>query len=122
MQQLWHFLHLLGWKDRYLEIMQQYGATSFRLLSADKQLECVDYLKTEWNNRTKRPRSAVIHYLCIMPNYDYTTGEGKPNYEKIDQWVESKFKKPLNKLSLAELNKCVSAVKFWYGKEITKSK
>lgn len=94
--------------------------TSIKNLSAQRQEELVDHLQTEWNNRSKRPRGTVIHYLCVMPGYEFKTAAGEPNYEKIDEWVKTKMKgKTLNKLSLSELNVCVSAVKQWYAKALT---
>ena len=114
----YYYLNQLGWQDRYIEILKPHGVTSVKHLSAQKMEEVVDGLKSEWSSRSKRPRGTVIHYLCIMPNYEYKTASGDPNYEKIDQWTLSKFGKELNRLSLPELNKAVSAVKQWYGKEL----
>lgn len=119
LQRFWYLLKLLGWD--HFEVLKPHGVTSFKYLNMQKQEELVDYLQGEWNSRSKRPRGAVIHYLCIMPNYDFKTISNEPNYEKIDEWVTGKFGKPLNRLSLAELNKCVSAVKGWYQKELNKT-
>jgi len=117
LQRFWFLLNLLGWN--YYEVLRPHGVTSFKHLSIQKQEELVDYVQREWNSRSKRPRGAVIHYLCIMPGYDYKTVTGDPNYEKIDEWVKNKMNnKPLNRLSLAELNKCVSMVKQWYNKQL----
>lgn len=116
----WWLLNQLGWKDRYYEVLKPHGVTSIKYLSPQKMDEVVDGLSAEWKSRSKRPRGTVIHYLCIMPNYSYKTAAGEPNYEKIDEWVKSKFNKELNKLTLQELNKAVSAVKGWYGKELKK--
>jgi hypothetical protein len=118
LQRFWYLLMLLGWKDRVFEVLKPHGVTSFKFLSMQKQEEVVDYLQTEWNTRSKRPRGAVIHYLCIMPGYDFKNILGEPNYEKIDEWVNSKMGKPLNKLSLQELNKTVTMVKQWYNKQL----
>ena len=119
LQRFWYLLKLLGWN--YYEVLKPHGVSSFKYLSAQRQEEIVDYLQREWNSRSKRPRGAVIHYLCMMPNYNFKTITGEPNYEKIDEWCAGHFKKPLNRLSLAELNKAVSAVKAWYGKELKKT-
>lgn len=109
----------LGWKDRHYEVLKPYGVTSIKVLSLEKLEELLDHLQSEWNSRSKRPRSAVIHYLCIMPGYNFKTAAGEPNYEKIDEWVKSKMKsKPLNRLSLPELNECVTMVKRWYEKQL----
>ena len=117
LQRCWYLLNLLGWN--YLEVLKPHGVTSFKHLSMQKQEELVDYLQREWNSRSKRPRGAVIHYLCIMPGYDFKTLTGEPHYDKIDEWVKTKMNgKPLNKLSLSELNKCVSMVKQWYNKQL----
>lgn len=117
-QKFFYLLKLLGWEDQQYKILGQHGATSIKNLSPQKQEEIADFLQQEWNNRSKRPRGAVIHYLCIMPGYDYKTAAGDPNYEKIDEWVTSKMGKALNKLSLSELNKAVTMVKQWYNKEL----
>lgn len=117
----WYLINQLGWKDRYYELLNPHGVTSIKHLSPQKMEEVVDSLQSEWNTRSKRPRSTVIHYLCIMPNYNYKTLSNEPNYEKIDEWVNSKFGKELNKLTLKELNSCVSAVKGWYAKELKKT-
>jgi len=119
-QHFWLLLALLGKKEEYFTVLKPYGVTSFAYLSVQRQEELIDDLKREWSSRSKRPRGAVIHYLCIMPGYNYKTASGEPNYEKIDEWVKSKFKKQLNHLTLAELNKAVSAVKGWYEKELKK--
>lgn len=119
LQRFWYLLSLLGWKDKHFEVLKPYGVTSFKNLSMEQQEELADHLQTEWNTRSKRPRGAVIHYLCIMPGYNYKTAADQPNYEKIDEWVASKFDgKVLNQLSLSELNKAVSAVKQWYRKQL----
>ena len=119
LQRFWMLLKLLGWE--YLEVLKPHGVTSFKYLSMQKQEDLVDYLQREWNSRCKRPRGAVIHYLCIMPDYDFKTLTGDPNYEKIDEFISGKMKgKPLNKLSLAELNTVVSMVKQWYNKQLRK--
>lgn len=122
-QRFWYFLHQLGWKDRYFEVLKPYGVTSIKNLSAQRQEELAYQLQGEWNSRSKRPRGAVIHYLCVMPGYEFKTAAGEPNYEKIDEWVKSKMGgKPLNKLSLSDLNTCVSMVKRWYEKQLTNNK
>jgi hypothetical protein len=117
-QRFWFLLSLLGKKEEYFAVLKPLGVSSFKNLSMQKQEELVDSLQLEWNSRSKRPRGAVIHYLCMMPHYNFKNAGGDPNYERIDEWVRSKFKKPLNHLSLSELNRCVSSVKAWYHKEL----
>lgn len=118
-QHFWSLLHRLGWKERVYEILKSYGVTSLNYLSVQKQEELIDKLQGEWNQRCKRPRGAVIHYLCIMPNYNYKTAAGTPNYEKIDEFVKGKMNgKALNQLTMGELTKMVTIVKTWYRKEL----
>lgn len=116
-------MNQLGWKDRYFEVLKPYGVTSFKYLSAQRQEELVDYLSSEWKSRSKRPRGSVIHYLCIMPGYDFKTFTGEPHYEMIDAFVmglgaNNPNKKPLNKLTLSELNKVVTQVKAMYNRQL----
>lgn len=118
MQRFWYLLTQLGWKDRHLEVLAPHGVHSFRNLTAEKAEEVLDVLRHEWNENNKRPRGAVIHYLCIMPGYTFTRGSG-PDYEKINAWVTGKMGKELNKLSMAELAQCVTMVKQWYRKELS---
>lgn len=117
-QQFFYYLNQLGWKDRYYELMKGYGVTSIKNLTAQQQEELADNLEREWKERCKRPRGTVIHYLCIMPGYEFKRN-GEPDYEKINAWVASKMNgRILNKLSLKELNTCVSMVKQWYKKQL----
>jgi hypothetical protein len=118
LQRFWYLLKLLGWN--YYDVLKPHGVSSFKYLSVQRQEEIVNQLQAEWNSRSKRPRGAVIHYLCMMPNYNFKTITGEPHYELIDEWCVKHFKKQLNRLSLAELNKAVSAVKSWYAKELKK--
>lgn len=122
LQLFWVYVKLLGLNDQeVIKVLAPLNATSFKELSAEVQIALVDYLKMEWSSRCKRPRGAIIHYLCIMPGYDFKTPSGKPNYEMIDEWVKGKMKgKPLNKLSLSELNTVVTMVKQWYQKQVKK--
>jgi hypothetical protein len=115
----------LGWEEKILDLITPHRVSSFSELVYQKQCEICDGLQKEWNNRSKRPRGAVIHYLCIMPGYNFTTAEAKPNYEKIDEFVISLGKnnpnrKPLNKLTLPELNKVVTQIKSMYQKQLRK--
>jgi hypothetical protein len=123
LKRFYYLINQLGWRDRVLELLKPYGATSFNNLGAQHQEELADQLSTEWKTRSKRPRSAVIHYLCIMPGYEFKTAAGDPNYEKIDAFVKSlgstnPKKKELNKLTLQELNKVVSQVKAMYARQL----
>lgn len=123
LQRFWYYINQLGWKDRYFELLKPYGVTSFKYLSAQRQEELVDYLSSEWKSRSKRPRGSVIHYLCIMPGYDFKTFTGEPHYEMIDAFVmglgaNNPNKKPLNKLTLSELNKVVTQVKAMYNRQL----
>ena len=118
LQRFWYLLTQLGWKDKHLEMLKRYGVTSFKNIGMVQQEELVNELQEEWNSRSQRPRGTVIHYLCIMPGYNYQKA-GRPDYEKINQWVASKFNgKNLNQLSLSELNTAVTAVKQWYRKQL----
>lgn len=119
LQSFWYYLTQLGWKDKVYEVLKPHGVESFRFLSIQKQEEVIDSLRGEWKERSKRPRGTVIHYLCMMPNYNYKTFQDEPDYDKIDTWVKSKMGgKALNQLNLPELNKVVKIVKSWYEKEI----
>ena len=118
-QIFWFMLTRLGWKDRAFEILAPYGVTSISYLNAQKLEELNDKLASEWKERSKRPRGAVIHFLCIMPNYNYQTLSGAPDYDKIDDFVKSKMKgKALNQLTLPELSRMVTIVKMWYRNEL----
>jgi hypothetical protein len=123
LQQFYYLITQLGWNDRVLELLKPYGVTSIKNLSPILQEELVDKLNTEWKNRSKRPRGAVIHYLCIMPGYNFKNAAGDPNYEKIDDFVKAlgsnnPNEKELNKLTLGELNKVVSQVKAMYARQL----
>lgn len=118
-------LALLCWKADEYHILGKYNVTSIKQVSPQLQQSIVNYLQEEWNKRSKRPRGAVIHYLCIMPGYDFKTISGEPNYDKIDEFVKSigsnnPKKKPLNKLNLLELNKVVTQIKAMYKKQLGK--
>lgn len=117
-QQFWYFLNQLNrWDERH-ELLGALGVKEFKNLSVEKQEEVVLKLKTEWQQRSQKPRNAVIHYLCVMPGYNYKIAD-KPDYEKINAWVASKFdEKKLYQLTLNDLNKAVTMVKRWYEKEL----
>jgi len=117
-QRFWYFLNQLNrWDERH-KVLSSLGVKEFKFLSVEKQLELTDQLEEEWKQRSKKPRNAVIYYLCVMPNYTYTLAD-KPDYEKINAWVATKFDgKKLYQLSLNELNTAVTAVKRWYEKEL----
>jgi len=118
LQRFWYYIHLLEWKDRVFEILAPHGVTDFKNLPIEKAEEVADAMRLEWSQRSKKPRGAVIYYLCSMPKRSYTIN-GKPDYEKIDAWVMSKFDgKALNQLPLPELVKAVTMAKEWYRKEI----
>jgi hypothetical protein len=122
LQRFYYFITLLGWKDKVLEKLKHYGVTDFRNLSIEKQEELADEMRIEWNTRSKKPRGAVIHYLCIMPNHNYKIGE-TPDYDKIDSFIGSKFGgKRLNQLGMKDLVTAVSMVKNWYRKELEPKK
>lgn len=120
LQSFWYYLTLLGKKEEVFAVLAPYGVTSIKFLSVQLQEELVDKLRAEWAERSKRPRGAVIHYLCVMPGkYNFKTTSGEPDYEKIDNWVKSKMEgKALNQLSLSQLNKAVQIVKAWYRREV----
>lgn len=120
-QRFWTLLSLLGQKDNMVKILAPHGVISIKNLSPQKQEEVITNLESEWKSRSKRPRGTVIHYLCIMPGYNYKTIADEPNYELIDEWTSKIMGKPLNKLSLAELNKASTIVKAWYNKQIKAS-
>lgn len=118
LQRFWYYLAQLGWKDKVLSVLSPYQVTDFRALSADQQVELADQLRAEWSARSKKPRGAVIHYLCMMPGYKFKVGE-TPDYTAIDTWIGSKFNgKRLNQLTLPELNNAVTMVKAWYRKQL----
>lgn len=85
LQRFWYLLHQLNWTDRQFELLKAYGVENFKFLIPEKAEELIDELQHEWNERSKRPRGAVIHYLCIMPNYNFLTDD-KPysllNFDK----------------------------------------
>jgi hypothetical protein len=125
--QFYYYLSMLCQTEEALKLLKPYNVTSFKHLGTEHQEEVVGKLKDEWSQRSKRPRGAVIHYLCIMPGYDYKTVTGDPNYEKIDDFVKgiganNPNKRELNKLNLSELNKVVGQVKAMYRKQLSLKK
>jgi hypothetical protein len=131
MPQVWEIkrihalLNSLGWMERKFDILHGYGVSSTKDLNYSQTKDLLRWLESEHNSHLKRMRGTVIHYLCIMPGYAFTTPDNRPDYAKINKFIQelgstNPKRKPLLELYSKELVAVVTQVKAMYRKEVAR--